>query len=345
MYRKILVPLDGSSLAEEALDYARVLAGCAGAEVVLLRVTPVPTYMPTRPEPVGAPRASSHLDPMARVGAYPTMSGPNDSVRVQRAVETAERYLESVDATLKAAGFRTRVITRPGPVADVILDTSDALGIDLIAMSTHGRGGLRRFLLGSVATQVVQHARVPVLLRRAAGPQSRTSPIRHILVALDGSPHAASVLPHVGELAQCVKADVTLLRVTERTPNESVDDEADLLMAALSTIPSTRNVSQPDAETDLSGQNPVAHRQEEAQSYLDSVAHDAAAWGVRVNTVVQFGDPAEAILDLAKSTHADVVAMSTHGLGGVRRFLLGSVADKVVRHAGSLVVLVRPASQ
>ncbi len=343
MYRKILVPLDGSALAEEVLDNVRALAVCAGAEVVLFRATPVPTYMPTRPEPVGAPRATSHLDPMARVSTFPTMGGPNDSARVQRAVEAAERYLESVDAKLKADGFRTRVITQPGPVADAILDVADALGVDLIAMSTHGRGGIRRFLLGSVATQVMQHARVPVLLRRAADlPNAQPAPIRHILVALDGSPHAASVLPHVGELAKCTRAQVTLLRVVDRTANESMDDEADLLMVALSTV-RTRTSPPADAEMDTAGQNPQAHRLDEAQSYLDSVAHDAAAWNVPVDTIVQAGDPAETILDLAKSAHADVVAISTHGLGGVRRFLLGSVADKVVRHAGELVVLVRPA--
>ncbi len=343
MYRKILVPLDGSALAEEALDYVRALVVCADAEVVLLRVTPVPTYMPTRPEAVGATRVARHLDPSARVGTYPTMSGPNDSARVQRAVETAELYLEAVDAKLKDAGFRTRVVTRPGPIAEAILDTAHALDVDLIAMSTHGRCGLRRFLLGSVATQVVQHAQVPVLLRRATGlPATHPLPIKHILVALDGSPHAASVLPHVGVLAQCTRANVTLLRVVERTANESLDDEADLLMAALSTIPTERNITQADAEMELSGQDPLSHRQDEAQSYLDSVAHESAGWGACINTVVQLGDPAEAILDLAKSTHADVVAMSTHGLGGLRRFLLGSVADKVVRHADALVVLVRP---
>lgn len=346
MYRKILVPLDGSALAEEVLDYVRALADCTGAEVVLLRATPVPTYMPTRPEPVGASHASIHLDPVARVGMYPTMGGPNDSTRVQRAVEAVERYLVSVDDKLKAAGLRTRVITRPGPVADAILDTADTLGADLIAMSTHGRGGLRRFLLGSVTTQVIQHARIPVLLRRA-GSQILvpTSPIRHILVALDGSPHAALVLPHVGELAKCAKARVTLLRVVERTATESLDDEADLLMAALSSIPPVRPAPQVDDETDLAGQDLRSHRLDEAQSYLDSVAHDVAAWDVPVDTVVQTGDPAEAILDLAKAAQADVVAMATHGLGGVRRFLLGSVADKVLRHASALALLVRPASQ
>lgn len=345
MYRKILVPLDGSALAEEALDSVRALAVCANAEIVLLRVTPVPTYMPTRPEPAGASRVATHLDPLARVGVFPTMSGPNGSTRVQRAVETAERYLESVDAKLKATGQHTRVVTRPGPVADAILDTADALGVDLIAMSTHGRSGVRRFLLGSVATQVLHHARIPVLLRRASSLSSgSSSSIKHVLVALDGSPHAASVLPHVGELAKCVHANVTLLRVVERTVNESLDDEVDLLMTSLSTVPYVHAAPRADADLDTAARDPLAHRQDEAQSYLDSMAHDAAEWGVRVDTVVQVGDPAEAILDLAKATHADVVAMSTHGLGGIRRFLLGSVADKVARHAGALILLVRPAA-
>ncbi len=150
MYRKILVPLDGSALAEAALPPVVELAQCTGAHIVLLRVmvTPVYEYMMTDPGVVA-------LTAEART--------------INR--QEVENYLESVAAGLRQKGLAVTTETCDGPIADSILDYAESIHADLIAMSTHGRSGIARWLLGSVAERVVHAATRPVLLVRAHLPK------------------------------------------------------------------------------------------------------------------------------------------------------------------------------
>lgn len=143
MYNKILVPLDGSELAEQILPHVIELAKCADAEVVLLRVPDVPTY--------------DYLMTAPELGR---------AMREQSETETAE-YLSRIGAQLRAQNLH--VITRAandGAVYSTILDVAQDVHADLIAMSTHGRGGLARMVMGSIADDVVRHATLPVLLVR-----------------------------------------------------------------------------------------------------------------------------------------------------------------------------------
>ena len=145
MYRKILVPLDGSKVAEGVLPHAKALAYSEGAELVLLTV-----------------------------GANPAMDFVfSDPGLAERAVEEQEerskKYISEIETQLKSAGFKTSTVLRVGAVADVILGVAEELQIDVIAMSTHGRTGPARWLLGSVAERVVHSSNVPVLLIRATG--------------------------------------------------------------------------------------------------------------------------------------------------------------------------------
>ncbi len=142
MYRKILVPLDGSSLAEAVLPHVRALAKCMSAEVVLLTV---PVY-PVRGFTVADPLLLQSLAELTR--------------------SNAAEYLQGVTANLKGDGLSVSYDLRDGPVAQTILDFSGEIHADLVAMATHGRGGFTRFLLGSVADQVVQRSSAPVLLIR-----------------------------------------------------------------------------------------------------------------------------------------------------------------------------------
>jgi len=142
MYKKILVPLDGSELAEAILPQVRMLAQCADGEIQLLRVTSYPLY-----------------DYAAA-----------DVMLVESMVEAikndAQQYLDRIAGYLRLNGLRVTTAIREGAVADNILDYADHNEIDLIAMSTHGRSGLGRWLIGSVADRVVHGAKVPVLLVR-----------------------------------------------------------------------------------------------------------------------------------------------------------------------------------
>ena len=142
MYRKILVPLDGSHLSEAVIPQARMLAQCGGGEIILLRVIVGASY-----DYLGADAA------LAR--------SATDAMRVE-----AQQYLDRIAKSLKLNGVKVSTVLREGAVADSILDYAEANLVDLIAMSTHGRSGLGRWLIGSVADRVVHGATIPVLLVR-----------------------------------------------------------------------------------------------------------------------------------------------------------------------------------
>ncbi|MCL4504483.1 MAG: universal stress protein [Chloroflexi bacterium] len=142
MYKRILVPLDGSTVAEAILPQAQMLAECGGAEIVLLSVIPHPNYDYFIPEPALASAAHENQANECRA------------------------YLKRIADRLAGSGLQVRTELCDGPVAEAILDYADSTGADLIAMSTHGRSGLGRWLMGSIAERVMHTAKVPVLLVR-----------------------------------------------------------------------------------------------------------------------------------------------------------------------------------
>jgi nucleotide-binding universal stress UspA family protein len=147
MYQRILVPLDGSTLSEAVLPHAEKLARALDVEIVLLHVdvSPAPTFDP-------------HKSPLAP---------QPEEVKVMRADE--KHYLKVVCSKLENKGLRVTYLLRDGMVADTILEAAEIEQADLIAMTTHGRTGMLRLLLGSVAEQVVQHSKIPVMLIRPTG--------------------------------------------------------------------------------------------------------------------------------------------------------------------------------
>lgn len=148
MYKKILVPLDGSKLAEQVLPHVSQLAGCTGAEIVLLRVPSEPMY--------------DYLVP-----------DPEIAAEMRRDIEMgAQVYLDEIAAELRAMNLLiSTVVVWGAPVQDTIVQAARELNADLIAMSTHGRSGLARLVIGSVADEIVRHAPVPVLLVRPEIPR------------------------------------------------------------------------------------------------------------------------------------------------------------------------------
>jgi nucleotide-binding universal stress UspA family protein len=153
VYGKILVPLDGSELAEGVLPYVRELAGRFDSEVVLLQVvTPVSRLLAeTAPVSMGE----------ATLGA----EAASEAAEAER--KEAMSYLEGVVRRLKAGNVSARWEVIEGIAGDVIVEYAHREGVDLIAMSTHGRSGLVRLVYGSVADHVLRHAGTPVLLVRS----------------------------------------------------------------------------------------------------------------------------------------------------------------------------------
>ena len=140
MYKKILVPLDGSPLAEAVLPHAEALAKSEHAEIIILRVptTPASEFM-TRDPSVAAMIRKSELD-------------------------VVEEYVHDKVMLIEEAHIKASGMTREGPVPEMILEVAEETHADIIAMSTHGRSGIQRWLMGSVADRIVNHAHVPVML-------------------------------------------------------------------------------------------------------------------------------------------------------------------------------------
>jgi nucleotide-binding universal stress UspA family protein len=296
--RKLLVPLDGSAFAEQALPLALSLARLTRTGLHLVSVRP---SLPL--DASGSPQEEY----LRRVQAQLEMELP-DGV-------THEVLVDELSALEQAP-------PAPNAVAEVLARAA-ARGVGLVIMTTHGRGGLRRAWLGSIADALVRIAPAPVLLMRphdttAAIAAEADRGIRHILIPLDGSGTAEQAIAFAQQIGEPFAARYTLVRVA---------------------APLTW-----DLAIDAYGRAPGGHRmpvrRRAAGDYLDTVAAQLRQQDMAVHTRVLDGvSPAAAILDFA-STHAvDLIVLSTSGAGGVRRLLLGSVADKLVR-SGDVPVLI-----
>jgi nucleotide-binding universal stress UspA family protein len=145
VYKRILVPLDGSPLSEAVLPHAQALAQAEGAEILILRVA----VNPSAEFSFSDPALASEL--------------------IQEMEAETQTYLKDLCSKLESTGIRTAYLMRKGPIAETILEVAGNMQADMIAMSTHGRSGLQRWLIGSIADRIVHHSSVPVLLIR---PQS-----------------------------------------------------------------------------------------------------------------------------------------------------------------------------
>ena len=344
MYKKILVPLDESALAADVLPHIHELVRCTQAQVILLRVTPEQVHrhddadlMATRWAGV-APRTLNSVN-------WDLMGDPvQRSEWLEHEVESAQLYLESIAAELAKTGMPVRSLVMPGPVAQTILAVAASEQADLIAMSTHGWSGLDRFVLGSVADRVAHQAKQPMLLVRSedhgiAHTRNASVVYKRILVPLDGSALAHEVLPQAQTMALCANAEVLLLRVVP-TPTDWPDEEEAFIFSG-GLVLEGKYAQESSKPKDTSRARRAEHAHEAAQTSLDAAATELRRAGLRVETLIQEGDPAETILEVAERCHADVIAMSTHGRSGLRRFLLGSVASRVLDYASMPLLLVR----
>jgi nucleotide-binding universal stress UspA family protein len=289
MFSRISVPLDGSRLAEQILPFARFFATPLNLPVDLFTVL----------ESVSDHQSSLHA--------------------------RARAYLEGVREKYFSSGVSTNFHVETGEAATVIIERYRNDPYCLIAMATHGMSGLRRWLMGSVTSKVVQHAANPLLIIR---PTEKADPVipaslRTIFVPLDGSALAEKVLPTVIGLAKPLKLEVQLVRAY--TPAAETYIIADGVIAQ-STAQFNQNLKA------------------EVETYLEGKVQALRAEGVEnVSAAAVLGDAASEIIDFARRTENNLVAMSTHGRSGVGRWLLGSVAEKVVQHSQDPVLLIRVA--
>ena len=296
MFKHLLVPLDGSPLAEAALPAAAFLARKLDASVTLVHII----ERGASPEIHGerhltdAAEATAYLDEVAR-GAFPA------DLRVARHVHTSE----------------VEDITRG------IVDHVAELNPDLIVMCTHGSGGLRSFLFGSIAQQVVARGTTPVLLiRPAESGHDQPFVCRRLLVPLDGTPDHEQGLPVAAELGRACEAGLLLVYVVPTLGTLSGDQAA-----AGRLLPGATQAMLQMACQD-------------AATYLRDHIGRLQDQGLSVEAEIHRGEPTAVIVDTAQASGTDMIVLGTHGKAGMEAFWSGSTAPKISNRSRLPLLLV-----
>ena len=296
--KKILHPTDFSTHADVALDHALHLARQHEAELHLLHVMPTLGEDPL----TGAFQASTEEDAFA------------EKLRAK-----AEAQMQALVESHRHTSVRLRRVLSQGvAAAPVILDYAQAEGVDLIVMGTHGHRGVKHFLLGSVAEEVVHQAPSHVLtVRRQKGAGDEARPIQRILVPIDFSAYALPLLKTAKELADGYGAQLHLLHVIK---------------------PLSFPVS---ITTALTIHDLIPGITEKTQARLDGFLQEAAGPAVPAEIHVREGHPSVVIIERAEALHADLIMLAPRGMTGLERYCLGSVAERVVRRASCPVFIAK----
>lgn len=294
MYERILVPLDGSALAEQVLPYVRLLGKALQSPIQILRA------FDAIPQELADPAHGRYIDQISA------------AFRAQ-----AQESLEQYRAYLSDLGVAVSSTVHEADPAYHILDEAERRPGTLITMSTHGRSGVSRWVLGSVTDKVLRATTNPLLIIRAR-PLEEFSPatvatrserwatavnIDTIIVPVDGSSLAEQVFPDVVTLSKVLDAKVRPVRVITGDGEDT-----------------------------------------EALTYLGEVSEGLRQKGALVaEERLLRGDPADAIIEMAQQIRDCLIAVTTRGRSGVERWILGSVTDRVVRFSGVPVLVIRPA--
>lgn len=308
VYKKMLVPLDGSELAEEVFVYAKELSVRLGLDLTALHV---------------AKPSEEEFIPMHLAYLQRSCDMMTCEANALRESENLQKVCTPVQGKCEVA---------VGYPAEQILSYAEENDIDIILMATHGRSGVRRWALGSVAEKVLRASKVPVWLARSGVPDDIVYdkwPSRTILVPLDGSKLAEQALPHAEALAKQRGAElveVVLLRVCE-DPFVTAD--------------------YPEASMPVSWEEHVQEVKSKLNKgcadYLRGVEERLAASGLKVRSeLLTGGRPSDRIIAYVKNNPFNLIVMCTHGRSGINRLVNGSVADRVLRGVSNPIFLVRP---
>ena len=287
MLSTLLIPLDGSPLAEAALPYAEALARRSEGRLILLRAVE------------GAGDADAD------------------------ALAEAEGYLRTLADALVARGREVDISAPSGDVAELIVAEGEARNASLIVMGTHGRDGLERFFSGSIAEEVLQRTKRPLMLVRAVGDAPAADPFpthARVLVPLDGSIFAETALALAHDLAGLLDGELVLLSVVTPPPPAAMGD---LSLGGL-----------PYVEFDLD------EAQRESQAYLERIARQHGIDPATVQASVQTRGTAEGIVEAIGQLDAAVVVMATHARSGLSRIFFGSTATDTLHQITVPLILL-----
>jgi nucleotide-binding universal stress UspA family protein len=241
---------------------------------------------------------------------------------IEAATQEGNRYLESTAGSF--GGTAVSYAVERGLADQIIIEKAGGDKETLIAMATRGRSGIHRWLMGSVAEKVLRGATNPLLLVRGdeEGKSDGEAALKSVVVPLDGSKLAESVLPHAIDLAKKLNLAIVLTRAYQ--------------------IPLSAAHAGGDAPYVPNSDALLNWVREEAGAYLKAKVEELQQNRVeKVSSILSIGSGADEIIELARTTPDNLIAMCTHGRSGVRRWALGSVTEKVVRHSGDPVLVVR----
>jgi nucleotide-binding universal stress UspA family protein len=228
--------------------------------------------------------------------------------------------LDAALSELTAQGIPASGVLLEGTIIEALVEYAQSAAVDLTVMTSHGRSGFERLRLGSVATAYLTRASAPVYLVRGSGSDAPPElPVGVLLCTLDGSPFAEAILPHAKTFADAAGLTIALLSVT---------------------VPHSLPMAPFGAEALLVDDSAMALEESGRVEYLTRVATECPP-GTTVRAVTDMS-VSRAIVDEVTRTTAGALAMATHGRGGLKRMMLGSVADEVIRHTHTPVLVYRP---
>lgn len=305
MVATVVVPLDGSELAEQALPWAQALAERNGATLRLVHI----------------------VDASTEFGAWSMGGGAAIGAEINEWLADGERYLAEAAARIgTSGGHPVETEVRLGGASHEMRDLLNTVPDPVVVMCSHGRSGVRRALLGSVAQRIVHDSPCPVLVLKMHedGATTGTPAFDAVTIPLDGSAFGEHALDAIVDVLG-EATSVHLVRIVE-----------------LPTVPMSRSIS-PGMPLDYGlVEEYMSASKEEAIAYLQQMQQRLQTRNVTVTSEVREGRIATEILAAAEAQPADIIAMATHGRGGLTRLVVGSVAEQVLHETTRPLLLIRP---
>lgn len=291
MYEKLLVPLDGSELAEKALPYVEGIAKKLKSEAVLFNACP-PGYCPERP---------------------------------------MKDYLDNKAEELQSQGILASSLLVKSDAAEGILEAAERYDIGLIIISTHGLTGLTSWPVGIIASKVLRRSNVPTLLLRSSEREEVDAKeiLQKILIPLDGSRFAESIIPFVEGLVEDGNSEIILLRVVEP-----------MKLVHYSTYEERQ--SREEIDWERYEEEITTKLERAAMHYLTQKEKVLQHKGIKVSSLTLLGKPAQTILEYAEENSVSLIAIASHGLSGITKWAYGSIASKIIETSPKPVLLIRP---
>lgn len=307
MYRRILVPLDGSKTAEAIIPHVANLAKHNEAVVYFAQV----------------------IEPATRSGIINIDQEQEITFKPQK-IDKAKTYLERWQEKFAQDGLSAEILLLRGVAVDAILNAIEEMAIDLLAISSQGRSGLKKAIYGSVSAALLNRASCPLLIARSDTEISLKTNNR-ILVPIDGSKNSEQILPHVQHIARLYEAKIILVRVI-RSANHRA--------AFVNLEKEIHEEIVPEHLLSQLGKHQELDRIKTAKHYLLNWRNQFQEHGYDVEVHLLYGRPVDSIIEVAQRSQPDLIAMTSSAKVGLEQFVYGSVASGLLNRLARPMLVV-----